>query len=92
MLTKDHCEYTAGWQLVPAKGLCGSPGFDIGAPDELEGIMPPGVFEGEGSPSLPIGASAEEAQISDPIAPKTPPIPESLFGLQPARDTCRVDR
>jgi hypothetical protein len=23
VLVKDHCEYTAGWQLVPAKGLCG---------------------------------------------------------------------
>jgi hypothetical protein len=49
---KDHCEYTAGWQLVPVemeemhtiyvrllRGSAGSPGFDIGAPDELKGII-----------------------------------------------------
>ena len=38
---------------MTAKGRCGSPGFDIGAPDELEGIIsicPPEAFEGEGSP------------------------------------------
>ena len=35
----------------------------------------------------------EQAQISDLIAaPKTHPTPESLLGLQPAKDTFRVDQ
>ena len=56
-------------------------------------VCPPGVFEGEGSLSLPIAVPGEQAQISDLIvAPKTHPNPESLLGLQPAKDTCRVDR
>jgi hypothetical protein len=52
----------------------------------------PGTFEGKEPLSLPIGASAEQAQISDLIASKTHATPESLLGLQPAKDTCRVDQ
>jgi hypothetical protein len=55
-------------------------------------LRPLGAFEGEGSLSLPIRRlPGEQAQISDLIAaPETHPTPESLLGLQPARDTCRI--
>jgi hypothetical protein len=45
------------------------------------------------APSLcQFAVPGEQAQISDLIAPKTHPTPESLLGFQPAKDTCRVSQ
>jgi hypothetical protein len=57
-------------------------------------LRPLGAFEGEGSLSSPIRRlPGEQAQLSDLIAAlKSYPTPESLLGLHPAKDTCRVDR
>jgi hypothetical protein len=40
---------------------------------------------GRAPPLCQFAVPGEQAQISDPIAPKTYPTPESLLGLQPAR-------
>jgi hypothetical protein len=71
---------------MTAKGSAGSPGFDIGAPDELEGInlsAVPTACEGEGSPLCHFAVPGEQAQISDLIAAPKSPNSESLLGLHP---------
>jgi len=58
-----------------------------------ESITPPGASEGGASLFANSPFPGEQAQISDLIAAaKTHPAPESLLGLQLARDTCRVER
>src|SRR5271166_4847887 len=48
---------------------------------------------GRAPPLCRFAVPGEQAQISDLItAPKTHPTPESLLGLHPAGDTCRVAR
>jgi len=50
-------------------------------------------LRGRAPPLCQFAVPGEQAQISDLIAaPKTYPTPESLLGLHPAKDTCRVDQ